>query len=204
MSLLSMMWPRFTPTPVGKTWSRGRRSSAGEVHPHACGENTWHGPAHGYDVGSPPRLWGKPAADHPAERGGRFTPTPVGKTRILGGRRGMEVVHPHACGENFDWYADVEDPRGSPPRLWGKQNRHAGQRRRARFTPTPVGKTNPVSPLSPLSPVHPHACGENRAIRARIPRVSGSPPRLWGKRGVGDVPVGLHRFTPTPVGKTRP
>ena len=50
--------------------------------------------------------------------------------------------------------------------------------------------------------VHPHACGENSVNKMRFTGLSGSPPRLWGKRGTGANGQRHQRFTPTPVGKT--
>ena len=52
--------------------------------------------------------------------------------------------------------------------------------------------------------VHPHACGENEDEQPVPPAAPGSPPRLWGKRAWSTPTLPLNRFTPTPVGKTRP
>ena len=119
--LSSILIPRFTPTPVGKTATQTVGRTSLTVHPHACGENFARCRASPVFGGSPPRLWGKRSSVDGSLGQFRFTPTPVGKTRSCC-RRGIWVaVHPHACGENA-----------------------AGGLRRAasrRFTPTPVGKT---------------------------------------------------------------
>ena len=91
---------------------------------------------------------------------------------------------------------------GSPPRLWGKLARRAGDGRENRFTPTPVGKTGSRSPGIFGCRVHPHACGENTDITDYVSSLDGSPPRLWGKPPRPWRHVLHDRFTPTPVGKT--
>ena len=51
---------RFTPTPVGKTSEFIEERLHEKVHPHACGENDSTVITPVGDMGSPPRLWGKP------------------------------------------------------------------------------------------------------------------------------------------------
>ena len=159
---------RYTPTPVGKTLFRnGATSSATQrlwwktrsaasmvaVHPHACGENHWSAPF--------PQ---------------RYTPTPVGKT--LAARRAEVAipVHPHACGENaylnrhrlackaaVHPHACGGKRLDADPHVWGKPAQIQRMINDRRYTPTPVGKTF--------------------ASPARWPgRLTGTPPRLWGKR----------------------
>ena len=71
---------------------------------------------------------------------------------------------------------------GSPPRLWGKRRILTVAPYKARFTPTPVGKTSPAEVYSQKMTVHPHACGENDFTFVFTDENG------W--------------FTPTPVGKT--
>jgi len=114
--------------------------------------------------------------------GGRFTPTPVGKTDALEKQNASSTVHPHACGENACSLCMISARSGSPPRLWGKPLTPAVASGVPRFTPTPVGKTQPASRQRTGTTVHPHACGENAHRLTLAP--------------------GSYRFTPTPVGKT--
>ena len=112
-------------------------------------------------AGSPPRVWGKPAAgDEHVERT-RFTPTRVGKTCKRWSFRQKCPVHPHACGENASVLADFFGYYGSPPRVWGKLHKPPA--------------------LQLLGAVHPHACGENMKIGNTVSLPFGSPPRVWGK-----------------------
>ncbi len=49
---------RFTPTPVGTTWSLSPRLHRGPVHPHARGDHGGAAATNPYIDGSPPRPWG--------------------------------------------------------------------------------------------------------------------------------------------------
>src|SRR5262249_32192666 len=85
---------------------------------------------------------------------------------------------------------------------WGRRVPIENEVRRFRFTPTRVGKTERPQLSDPSLPVHPHACGEDCTPVDVSPRMSGSPPRVWGRRrGLVQKPLAL-RFTPTRVGKT--
>ncbi len=93
---------------------------------------------------------------------------------------------------------------GSPPRPWGPHGRFDVKAMEIRFTPTPVGTTSrPTSPSSGGS-VHPHARGDHAAGASRMSHAAGSPPRPWGPPGNGLAYADVTRFTPTPVGTTRP
>src|SRR5579883_500157 len=233
---------RFTPTHVGKAPAVRAVFQAFSVHPHARGEGSVKSPVFSTELGSPPRTWGRLHLPPCHRRTGRFTPTHVGKATRARHAWASRSVHPHARGEGafscFHFRADT----GSPPRTWGRRNRHhqrchgntvhphargegaSCQRERcfrhgspprtwgrlselhnrvriARFTPTHVGKARPVRQVSLASAVHPHARGEGAVDEQSPTRVTGSPPRTWGRllgRSRDEEPC---RFTPTHVGK---
>ncbi len=154
------------------------------------------------DIGSPPRVWGQ-LPIFPANRlSARFTPTRVGTTPRPSAATRTPPVHPHACGDNTATPHDHHGDLGSPPRVWGQQQRQALDLRKHRFTPTRVGTTEAQNAAWASIAVHPHACGDNKARDIRAQGAVGSPPRVWGQL-VGD-PVGRGevRFTPTRVGTT--
>ena len=194
---------RFTPTCVGKTPSDMMAFRKAAVHPHVCGEN---GYAHIIAVrlqGSPPRVWGKPAARVCEYSSSRFTPTCVGKTRIVSRVKSVPPVHPHVCGENETTSRTAERATGSPPRVWGKPGSVVIRRGASRFTPTCVGKTQGLAHLGGVAEVHPHVCGENDVEAVGMAWAEGSPPRVWGKQSRPAQDDGFTRFTPTCVGKTK-
>ena len=172
------------------------------VHPHACGENDASKARTIYDQGSSPRVWGKPIRKAIQTMDRRFIPTRVGKTRCRRTRKRLGSVHPHACGENARWCAALLPGIGSSPRVWGKQFHHFKWRHMVRFIPTRVGKTRTSARHYRHLAVHPHACGENSRTRTLHHLLSGSSPRVWGKRDPQYLQSDCERFIPTRVGKT--
>ncbi len=172
------------------------------VHPHACGENLNVLRMQAVKRGSPPRVWGKLAIASGNVPLSRFTPTRVGKTSTRREVIRPATVHPHACGENCCAVGLLREYCGSPPRVWGKLAPSRPYVAVVRFTPTRVGKTKSWPRRDFLRTVHPHACGENSAIKSITADGYGSPPRVWGKRYSGLAGNPAARFTPTRVGKT--
>ena len=86
--------------------------------------------------------------------------------------------------------------------MWGRLSIGISPNFAQWFTPTRVGKTQP--PQGRLAPpmVHPHACGEDVCFVTAMLRLSGSPPRVWGRRVLTRLCRVSHWFTPTRVGKT--
>src|SRR5437588_400358 len=76
---------RFTPTHVGKTSASLPPLASDAVHPHARGEDLSGTGTTTGRYGSPPRTWGRRQPRRFGQRDCRFTPTHVGKTRLLGG-----------------------------------------------------------------------------------------------------------------------
>jgi len=90
---------RFTPTPVGKSWSPSAPAAWPPVHPHARGEIFAASKANHWLYGSPPRPWGNHDAPIQFPVAQRFTPTPVGKSASRLHTPARRPVHPHARGE---------------------------------------------------------------------------------------------------------
>src|SRR5262249_37461934 len=90
--------PRFTPTHVGRTERPGRCRSPTTVHPHARGEDCKGTSRRKCSAGSPPRTWGGPGETGCSPCRSRFTPTHVGRTRLLACSGPSFTVHPHARG----------------------------------------------------------------------------------------------------------
>ena len=173
---------RFTPTCVGKTTPRARRSSSATVHPHMRGENFYEASSTTLLFGSPPHAWGKLAKPSGYACPFRFTPTCVGKTPRPPGLPGNPAVHPHMRGENVSKGHVALLDGGSPPHAWGKLMSARTELIFTRFTPTCVGKTN--------------------SVKHGATGVFGSPPHAWGKPWQARRQNVRPRFTPTCVGKT--
>src|SRR5438093_181345 len=112
-------------------------------------------------IGTPPRMWGR-RSRRVEGADDRFTPTRVGTT-------------------NAAWTAHA-DLHGSPPRVWGRPPHRPARLRRRRFTPTRVGTTSAIPARRSPGSVHPHACGDDELAQGVVEMVTGSPPRVWGRR----------------------
>src|SRR5947199_289768 len=122
-------------------------------------------------------MWGKRTGNQYSQQSIRSTPTHVGKTLNPDTMIITRSEHPHACGENLHTYLlKLLQPRAPRP-MWGKPQQRATCPRKARSTPTHVGKTS------------------DRATQVRY--AGGAPPRMWGKPQSADRTAAATRSTPT-------
>ena len=112
---------RFTPTGVGTACLGFRRRVTPPVHPHGCGDGFANFGKDNFDLGSPPRVWGRLLAKTLPTGGLRFTPTGVGTAQSQTARTPEVPVHPHGCGDGADRSSGPDSTGGSPPRVWGRQ-----------------------------------------------------------------------------------
>ena len=174
---------RSTPTSVGRTKVATARTPTMKEHPHERGadfsRNTWL-QAGG---GAPPRAWGGRNAFAWHRRGGRSTPTSVGRTRPSPAGSRSSTEHPHERGADAGAKGPAAVREGAPPRA--------------------VKGVGPcIGSTSRRHPEHPHERGAdgNRLIGAVSD--GGAPPRAWGgpQRSWSDARP--QRSTPTSVGRT--
>ena len=153
-------------------------------------------------AGSPPRMRGKRScAVVPLELRG-ITPAHAGKTSSPKQPRDYSKDHPRACGENFSLPHDFQPWSGSPPRMRGKQDPQLPLRLISGITPAHAGKTLLCSSRADTLRDHPRACGENASRPLPERTVSGSPPRMRGKRVCAGIRCRASGITPAHAGKT--
>ena len=172
------------------------------AHPRVCGENAPPRSSSARASGSSPRVRGKrrPLPHRIGCRG--LIPACAGKTsrRLSPGR--APWAHPRVCGENFDELGDAPCEAGSSPRVRGKRRRRPPCRTRVRLIPACAGKTGRTRARKRGSRAHPRVCGENSLRdQARTP-VSGSSPRVRGKRGPSTSSTRSPGLIPACAGKT--
>ena len=131
-----------------------------------------------------------------------ITPADAGKTprRRRAVRRRWD--HPRGCGENLRRRYGLAAFVGSPPRMRGKLAFARTQASQDGITPADAGKTIVRGGEIPTLQDHPRGCGENSCCTCARSRFAGSPPRMRGKHGFGDVWVRIPRITPADAGKT--
>jgi len=156
---------RFTPTGVGTTSLLKIFSGSLPVHPHGRGDD-----------------FGLEQVIHLYKR---FTPTGVGTTDGGGVSYSQYTVHPHGRGDDLIEHGAQHVQDGSPPRAWGRLQEAASNYPSTRFTPTGVGTTTSGCALGVHTTVHPHGRGDDELGKTGDTYNYGSPPRAWGRRGIG-------------------
>ena len=172
---------RIIPARAGQTRCRRTGMRARPDHPRACGANvnTWS--PIDLNIGSSPRVRGKPIRHHVARDRRRIIPARAGQT----GRRARRVEqgpdHPRACGANTAHEVKTCRKHGSSPRVRGKLILLALPPRPIRIIPARAGQTISLSGTLRRRADHPRACGANqrRAFFRRFQH--GSSPRVRGK-----------------------
>ena len=91
---------------------------------------------------------------------------------------------------------------GSPPRMRGKLLSGAGTSKVHRITPAYAGKTLLLHLPLYQHEDHPRVCGENSISNSISHVLSGSPPRMRGKRNSKSVRCRSAGITPAYAGKT--
>ena len=132
---------RITPACAGKTARNGRRAPRNEDHPRVCGENFVPPTFSLVDLGSPPRVRGKPLASSTPGTSRRITPACAGKTFFTKYSSKARQDHPRVCGENIQKALEDYAELGSPPRVRGKPLTMVSFPPAARITPACAGKT---------------------------------------------------------------
>ena len=154
-------------------------------------------------IGSSPRMRGKPGHFHGVQRVVRIIPAHAGQTSR---RRRVPVTnsdHPRACGANVTLDGLIIVPGGSSPRMRGKRCDPSPRRRPRRIIPAHAGQTSQLehSVYSPAD--HPRACGANVSSDGMLSRCTGSSPRMRGKPALHSRAGVGHRIIPAHAGQTR-
>ncbi len=151
-------------------------------HPHVRGEDAQDILKAAYSTETPPRTWGRQAANISKKLQGRNTPTYVGKTETHDTALADVEKHPHVRGEDTGHTVYSRSHTETPPRTWGRQTYNRQVLLHHGNTPTYVGKTARTSMRCSIS--------------------METPPRTWGRRGSHADHAQVCGNTPTYVGKT--
>ena len=193
---------RIIPARAGQTrmcaFPAGRRPD----HPRACGANQVHSVFFPSQVGSSPRVRGKPGAGLEISFIRRIIPARAGQTPRSKGILDPKSDHPRACGANPDSSWTRRSPFGSSPRVRGKPAHGVMVEAELRIIPARAGQT----PGCRCPPVrrsdHPRACGANQVHSVFFPSQVGSSPRVRGKPGAGLEISFIRRIIPARAGQT--
>ena len=152
-------------------------------HPRACGANAVTRAPASRPCGSSPRMRGKRRIVDTRHNRLRIIPAHAGQTKSKRVRAFSMPDHPRACGANSCDAASGRIVTGSSPRMRGKHGHLVRRNDRDRIIPAHAGQTPARAGVRCRSPDHPRACGANTPINTWIDWMSGSSPRMRGKRG---------------------
>ena len=173
---------RLIPACAGKTQSRGSRSAVHWAHPRVCGENGEGCIMVAFPLGSSPRVRGKPIQAAAGAISAGLIPACAGKTPTGSVAPSVAWAHPRVCGENLEWLEGVTDMPGSSPRVRGKRKPSLAGYGSLGLIPACAGKTIDADSTLPESKAHPRVCGENSRHACVTHHLTGSSPRVRGKR----------------------
>ena len=131
-----------------------------------------------------------------------ITPADAGKTALMPDGGAVKWDHPRGCGENRRIAGQLEQLRGSPPRMRGKRPTRLAFPFLRGITPADAGKTRRQVRKRTDVQDHPRGCGENLTDRKNAAERLGSPPRMRGKRLDGLASAPTAGITPADAGKT--
>ena len=132
------------PAHAGKTTGALTLETVYRAHPRACGENLVKAFFTLPNMGSSPRMRGKPSFEFQARRRRGLIPAHAGKTGGTASIAPKKWAHPRACGENAHCPWSVVAVVGSSPRMRGKLEGRAKRERGSGLIPAHAGKTNDV------------------------------------------------------------
>ena len=152
------------------------------AHPRVCGENAHALGKSASGLGSSPRVRGKHRCAPAQCAHARLIPACAGKTAV--GKVGLPRpgAHPRVCGENSRRSDACVLITGSSPRVRGKPARLTGLSPNTGLIPACAGKTSFSRWALMVVRAHPRVCGENASSTSIPTPMSGSSPRVRGKR----------------------
>ena len=151
--------------------------------------------------GSPPRMRGKAFRPAVIARWHRITPACAGKSCPLPRRTVSVRDHPRVCGEKLVQFVHFRCPKGSPPRVRGKDPDAERGCERGGITPACAGKRSARSAACLAGKDHPRVCGEKLHSLSPQLCVHGSPPRVRGKVDAATLTLKARGITPACAGK---
>ena len=178
-----------------------RRTVSVRDHPRVCGEKRPDWKNEVELVGSPPRVRGKDAIQRHPSCGFGITPACAGKRRTDSKTTLSHEDHPRVCGEKLVQFVHFRCPKGSPPRVRGKDPDAERGCERGGITPACAGKRSARSAACLAGKDHPRVCGEKLHSLSPQLCVHGSPPRVRGKVDAATLTLKARGITPACAGK---
>ena len=171
-----------SPRMRGKHGHLVRRNDRDRIIPAHAGQTSKHVDVRSAVDGSSPRMRGKLIKWGNLACARRIIPAHAGQTVTTDDKTLRRADHPRACGANKAGCGAHSANSGSSPRMRGKPLICGAKPNCVRIIPAHAGQTrrNPYDESN--HPDHPRACGANHLFIGISHDVSGSSPRMRGKR----------------------
>ncbi|KFI72989.1 hypothetical protein BMIN_0702 [Bifidobacterium minimum] len=192
------------PASAGQTFSSTLRPSACKDHPRECGANRTVSVPKTTPQGSSPRVRGKQSQSRDVPRASRIIPASAGQTSTSCRTRSTGEDHPRECGANVMPAIATFIVGGSSPRVRGKLMAVLFWVSLAGIIPASAGQTTACSRRILPHTDHPRECGANFFRTVWNGMVSGSSPRVRGKRPIRYPHTAVAWIIPASAGQTRP
>ena len=154
------------------------------------------------EVGTSPRMRGKPGVPPASVYWQRNIPAYAGKTAPKASSQLLWWEHPRVCGENAHTKNISNLTQGTSPRMRGKRGITKPILSGTRNIPAYAGKTKMRCAYSLERSEHPRVCGENVGAGSGLPVAQGTSPRMRGKRLWMITHHHVERNIPAYAGKT--
>ena len=171
-------------------------------HPRICGEKAQVEADRPNVQGSPPHMRGKASTIPKSRSLSGITPAYAGKSYQTDNGDEKDPDHPRICGEKGFPLGPDGSPLGSPPHMRGKADTPSRLEMSVGITPAYAGKRYRKDRTSFAEWDHPRICGEKHKRNYYRLNVTGSPPHMRGKAGVGRTFGSLSGITPAYAGKS--
>ena len=172
------------PACAGQTYEAKHTLQEVRAHPRVCGADCSKASCIIGELGSSPRVRGRPFGAIKAARAVGLIPACAGQTALDGVEDHSVGAHPRVCGADDVGDADGFRCRGSSPRVRG---RPANQQKHP-----------------PSATAHPRVCGADPSSRSMRVACPGSSPRVRGRQAGKPLGGQLCGLIPACAGQTTP
>ena len=190
------------PAGAGQTRVRFLGRQAQGAHPRGCGADTeWVGGLF-RNPGSSPRVRGRPKGTGPENYRFGLIPAGAGQTYALARRGARQTAHPRGCGADPRPCPEGGTSEGSSPRVRGRPIFRPRAEADAGLIPAGAGQTADKPMRVPGRGAHPRGCGADACRPLAGQALTGSSPRVRGRRVLQGTRRLLPGLIPAGAGQT--
>ena len=194
----------YIPARAGEARPARPARAGRRVHPRACGGSGNTRSPGRPEMGTSPRVRGKPQAQPVGRPEVGYIPARAGEAGVARREPPPAGVHPRACGGSAGRAVLRAGGPGTSPRVRGKPVEALGNRAGLRYIPARAGEAGGRTVGWTTRRVHPRACGGSVIELEQVDDDHGTSPRVRGKRHRARTGRRRPRYIPARAGEARP